>query len=77
MGMLQSNDQLAKVAVVRDKDTPLALRNCEHSEVGKTGRILSTNPGRIMTEPAEIHTKARIGTLIEEKPHRCAAGTER
>ena len=69
MKMGVSDDELAKVGIVGDEQTPFASGERKHLRIRETGPMISGHRGGIVTERAQVHRHPSIGTLVNEELH--------
>jgi hypothetical protein len=64
-----AEDQLAEVKILGNDRSLLSSGCGENLRVPKSSRVLSSDPGDVMSESFEIRDQAGISALVEEEPH--------
>jgi hypothetical protein len=62
-----AHDQITKVSVVGDEDSPLGMGKCQDLVVSQTGLIVARDSRRVETKRTEVIGYSRITAFVNQK----------
>ena len=67
-----SKDQVTEVTIVGDQDSALGDGDGQDFVVWQSGWVVLADSGRVISTADEKRSDSRLGTLIQQEPHRAA-----